>query len=431
MDGMFWCVEYIASFVDVLMGTYFCGTFILRDEMRNVKIKIIGASFIGATIIILLNSIDLFSYITAYIGIIAFIIIQWVCYRKKYLLSVGLVFAYEVFLVTVDFIAVYLASVIMDIKIDYILEEQSFIRLACILLSKSVLIIVIVSLNRVFSYKKIIQPIYIVVMCVCSIFLFLSNMILVHLELTLSNEETSGFTMIFLVASFFIEILFFFLVLKIAEGYEQKQMNLLVEMNNKMLQKSLKETEQTFELWRHSVHDYKNHVIALKQMADEDKFEEIKSYLTQEAENIDKKIFLLKTGNSAVDTIINVKNSLAEKHGIAFMAHAKLPTQLRISDIDVTNVLGNILDNAIEASEKEENPYIDIMIKQEKNFLIINVRNKCTKEVEEELGKTSKADVEFHGIGLKSVNRVVKKYDGEMNIEQRNQEYIVTIMIPN
>lgn len=430
MDVMFWCVEYIASFVEMYMGTYFCSTFVLQEVDKYTKRKMIGLSVLGAGLIIGLNRIELFSYITAYIVIVFLVLIQWVCYKKKYLLCLGLVLVYEVFLVLIDFMVLYLASVIMTVSTEYILAAHGFIRLACVLLSKSILIIVVVSLNQFLSYKKLIRPLYIILMCLCSLFLFLSNLVLVHLELSLSNETTSSFTIFFFITSFGIELLLFFLILKMAENHEQTQTNLLIEMNNKMLQKSLKETEQTFELWRHSVHDYKNHVIALRQMAEENKYEEIKTYLAQESEIVDKKMFLFKTGNSVVDTIVNIKSSYAMKHDIAFMVHAKLSAELGIRDIDIATILGNLLDNAIEASLQEENPYIEIDMKMEKQFLIIKIRNRCTEFIDIELRKTNKENIQFHGIGLKSVSRVVKKYDGEMNLEHKNQEYKVTIMIP-
>ena len=214
MDVMFWCVEYIASFVEMYMGTYFCSTFVLQEVDKYTKRKMIGLSVLGAGLIIGLNRIELFSYITAYIVIVFLVLIQWVCYKKKYLLCLGLVLVYEVFLVLIDFMVLYLASVIMTVSTEYILAAHGFIRLACVLLSKSILIIVVVSLNQFLSYKKLIRPLYIILMCLCSLFLFLSNLVLVNFELSLSNETTSSFTIFFFITSFGIELLLFFFDIK-------------------------------------------------------------------------------------------------------------------------------------------------------------------------------------------------------------------------
>ena len=95
----------------------------------------------------------------------------------------------------------------------------------------------------------------------------------------------------------------------------------------------------------------------------------------------------------------------------------------------MANILGNLIDNAIEAEQKEEEPYIEISIKQEKVFLIISIRNKCTKMEKLDISKTSKRDSQFHGIGLKSVKKLVKKYDGEISLDLKNQEFVVNILI--
>ena len=140
---------------------------------------------------------------------------------------------------------------------------------------------------------------------------------------------------------------------------------------------------------------------------------------------------MIRTGNSVADTLVNLKRSVAEKHHIAFMVHGTLPQKLVVENMDLSNILGNLLDNALEASLKEQDGYIELTMKQEKNFLIINVRNKCIDALEKEIDKSTKENPAFHGIGLKSVKRAIKKYDGQINIEQTPQEFIVNIMIQN
>lgn len=226
-------------------------------------------------------------------------------------------------------------------------------------------------------------------------------------------------------------MIIFGFVIKIAEGYEQKKTNLLIELNNKMLQKSLDETEQTFELWRQSIHDYKNDIIALTQLAEEEKLEEIKTFLQKENKLIEQKMFYIKTGNSVVDAIINTKQNIAEKQNIVFVVNIELPPRNIVSNIDMANILGNLIDNAIEAARVETESFVEITIKQEKSFLIINIKNKCTKLIEIEEIKTSKRDPEFHGIGLRSVRRTVKKYDGQMAMYIKNEEFNTNILIQN
>lgn len=431
MKEFFWCIEYVATFIEIFICCYFCGTFVAKERLKDSKNKIVLFSTMASAIVYILNHITLFSYITTGIFMLLCIVIQWVCYKKKYLQSVGLVVAYATILSAIDFMIIYIVALVIDTNTGYILSEQSFVRLVCILLSKSILIILVLTLNRVIAYKKTIPPLYIVIMGMCSVFLLISNLVLIHSELDKTNAEISSFTMFFFIASLGIQMIIFGFVIKIAEGYEQKKTNLLIELNNKILKKSLDETEQTFELWRQSIHDYKNVIIALTQLAEDEKLEDIKAFLQKENKLIEQKMFYIKTGNSVVDAIINTKHNIAEKQDIVFVVNIELPSRNIVSDIDMANILGNLLDNAIEAEMEEIDPYVEINIKQEKSFLIINIKNKCTKLTGLDEIKTSKSDSEFHGIGLRSVRRTVKKYDGQIVMYIKNKEFNTNILIQN
>jgi sensor histidine kinase regulating citrate/malate metabolism len=201
----------------------------------------------------------------------------------------------------------------------------------------------------------------------------------------------------------------------------------LAEIKNIMLQNSLNETEQSFELWKKSIHDYKNNIIALTQLAEEGNVDEIKAYLKEESKMLDNRMFYIKTGNSVADAIINTKCNKAKNKGINFSVNSVFEEQNSVSDVDLASILGNLLDNAIEASEKEDKPYISVNINKQKSFLIINISNKYTGNFS---NTTQKKDKIFHGIGLKSVNRIVKKYGGQLNISRENDMIITKILIP-
>lgn len=281
-------------------------------------------------------------------------------------------------------------------------------------------------IKKIFGDKKIESTKYMLIVCMSSLFLLLSNFIAVG-GIASDNEL---FSIIFFIVSIIIELLLFYFMLCMAKYYEQKQTMMLIKMKNDMLQKSLDDTEKTFDLWKQSVHDYKNNIISLTQLADEGDLLEIKKYLQRENELISKKMFFIKTGDSMVDAIINTKEKIAEQKGIVFVANALIPEKCRINGIDLSNILGNLIDNAIEASEREEEPYININIRQEKKFLVISVKNKFSGKIEQEM-KTAKEDKTFHGIGIKSVRKIVEKYDGEFLVENTNGEFDATILFIN
>ncbi|MCM1228469.1 MAG: ATP-binding protein, partial [Clostridium sp.] len=163
-------------------------------------------------------------------------------------------------------------------------------------------------------------------------------------------------------------------------------------------------------------------------LTQQDDMESIKQFLKEENELIGKTLFYYKTGNDTVDAILNVKQKYAEEKGISFIINAEVPENCNISSFDFSALLGNLIDNAIEASVNEKSPIINIIIKPVKKMFIISILNKCTKSDKSLV--TGKSEKYLHGLGLISVKKTVKKYNGEFNIETSDDFFEVKIMIP-
>ena len=128
---------------------------------------------------------------------------------------------------------------------------------------------------------------------------------------------------------------------------------------------------------------------------------------------------------------------LAAKNGLVLWVNSVVPTLFPffvaselLMNTNMVNILGNLIDNAIEASVDEKEPYIELTIKQEKSFILIKVVNKYSREFSGNM-ETKKKDKIFHGIGIGSVNDIVKKYDGDFSIDKMGDEVIAKIIIPN
>lgn len=430
MTTFFWIMEYVASFIEISMCCIFCGTFLTEEKSEEKKYLLIVWSGIYALFAIILNRINIFSYINSILFILMIVLIQMLVYKMKVWLSFLLTIIYSVILAAIDFMTAYFTAFLLDAEAGYLLHVQSLERVLCILLSKSLLLFIITTLRNLFQKIPIFVKKYVMIMCIYSIFLLISLFLMVELNMDKRNTEIELLLTFFFVASILIEVIMFYFVIKMGESYQEKQKVELIEMKNNMLQKSLDETEQAFKLWRSSVHDYKNNVIALTQLAEDGNIEEIRKYLSRENKLIDRKMFYIRTGNSVVDTIINTKQNSAEKKGITFAVNAAIPEKCNISELDIANILGNLIDNAIEASVNEREPYIDLVIKQEKQFILIKIINKYSGEFSKKM-ETTKQKKMFHGIGIVSIKSIVDKYEGEFLIRKQGNEVIAEILIPN
>ena len=430
MTVFFWIIEYIASFIEIFMCCVFCGIFLTKEKFGNRKYLAFVGSALSALLITGLNKIELFSFFNSMVVLLVIFLFQVFLYKTKIGLCIVVTLIYTVILAAFDFAVSYFTALIIHVNANYLLRNRSFSRVLCILMSKFLLILTVVTIRKLLRKSIIFKKKYIVIMCVYSAFLLVSLHIMVELNIKNRSPKTEMFLVVFFIISISIELLVLYFIIKTGENYEQQQKNELIEMKNTMLQKSLDETEQAFQLWRRSVHDYKNHVIALRQLAEDENMEGIKEYLNCENELIQKKMFYIKTGNSVVDAIVNTKQRLAEEKGITFIVNATIPKKCCVSEIDMSNILGNLIDNAMESSQGEEEPYIDLTIRQEKAFLVIKIINQYSRELSEKL-KTTKKNQEFHGIGIRSVKSIVKKYGGEFLIDKKGIDVIVKILIPN
>ena len=105
--------------------------------------------------------------------------------------------------------------------------------------------------------------------------------------------------------------------------------------------------------------------------------------------------------------------------------------EIRLNDIEICSLLGNLIDNAIEACEKhvDEHRFINIKIQDKKGFLFITLKNSIHSKPKIEKGVfiTSKEDKITHGYGLKSVNRIVKKYEGDISYTIEDKTFEIRI----
>ncbi len=179
-------------------------------------------------------------------------------------------------------------------------------------------------------------------------------------------------------------------------------------------------------------HDWKNHLLAINALVQEENFEELKQYMSEISETIEKSEDYIFSGNSMTDAILNQKIELAKSKNICIDLKCDLLDKLKLSDKDICMMLANLLDNAIEAAEKvEENRRIEIRIAKNKSMFLLKVANSTRKKqgIIQSYFATDKKDKKLHGFGLLSVERIVKQYEGNMEIVYDDTWFETNIII--
>lgn len=201
-----------------------------------------------------------------------------------------------------------------------------------------------------------------------------------------------------------------------------------------LISKHFNEIENIYRQMRGWRHDYHNHIQVMKAYLELEKYKDMDDYLNELDKDLTNIDTVLKTGNLMVDAILNSKLSMAISQDIDINAKATVPKKLQVSDVDLCVVIGNLLDNAIEAAVKVENPkdrFIRVYIREMKGQLYISVTNSVGGEVK-------KIDLEYistklgmnHGFGLKRIDNIVNKYDGFLNRQNEKGVFATEITLP-
>ena len=182
--------------------------------------------------------------------------------------------------------------------------------------------------------------------------------------------------------------------------------------------------------WRH---DYRNHIQMMKVLAANGDMDALKAYLDELDTDLNTVDTVVKTGNPMADAILNSKISLARSRNIPTQVDAHIPVKLKMSELDLCCIIGNLFDNAMEASMAlpEEKRMIRVYMDMKGTQLYISFTNFTAVKKLSKVGKgfkTSKG--EGHGFGLVRVDDIVSRYDGYLSRNSEDGAFTTEILIP-
>ena len=204
------------------------------------------------------------------------------------------------------------------------------------------------------------------------------------------------------------------------------------EYQNDLIAKHCAEVQHIYKTMRGWRHDYHNHIQTLLALAGD--AEKTKEYLLMLNDDLTQVDTVLKTGNVTVDAILNSKLSLIGSKEIRVNAKATVPAELRISDIDLCVVIGNLLDNAMEACLRQseaDKRFIRVFIGTLKGQLYIYVGNSAGGRIKKVGGRyLSSKNTPGHGFGLERIDRIAAKYGGYVNRQSEAGVFATEVLLP-
>ncbi len=272
------------------------------------------------------------------------------------------------------------------------------------------------------------QNISLVLMPICSI-------IVITLLIYTDTCTDIGLTIVsigLLIANFLMLYLYNLLLHSISRQYEMEMLKTQLQAYANQLNVVLRGEEKIKALR----HDIKHHLNELMLLANKHDVAEIQKYIDEMNSFLRNPNEIVASGNLEIDSVLNFMLQKAEKELKTVDVKVMLPEKVRHS-FDINVMLGNLLENAIEAAGKTDNKYLGVHIKLKRGILKVKIENSfesaCILWEEQNrkdtVLKTTKPFTEQHGIGLKNVKKIVEKYNGTMAVTAQEGIFCVNLLL--
>ncbi|WP_278870663.1 sensor histidine kinase [Ruminococcus bicirculans (ex Wegman et al. 2014)] len=219
----------------------------------------------------------------------------------------------------------------------------------------------------------------------------------------------------------------FFLLRKLFYHLVDKR---IARFQSDLISKQTVEIQNMYRQMQEWRHDYRNHIQNMKNRLDGDQGE-LEQYLDELADDLTQTDTSIQTGNVMADAVLNSKLSVAEQKSIQLNVKAHIPKGIEMTDVEMCSVLGNLLDNAIEACEKLpcDKRFLRVYIDKFKGQFYLSVQN-SSPSIQRDKGifRTTKAGT--HGFGLFRIDRIAKKYGGYVNRQYEEGVFATELLLP-
>lgn len=231
----------------------------------------------------------------------------------------------------------------------------------------------------------------------------------------------------------FINVLVFVLYDRLSQSNKAKLDSAIFEQEKKFYYEQCLYMQQNEENIRSFRHDMKNHLFTIAENIRTGEYEQAESYIKSMVNDklYNEKIYS-NTGNVAIDSVLNYKLNEAAGKGILINSDIKVPFDIVVDSADITSIVGNLLDNAINAVSKiaEQDRKITVNLSYDKGRLFIAVQNKYDGIIKMTKGRpVTDKDTSEHGYGLKNVERTLEKYNGHIEYQHNDGIFKTTAML--
>lgn len=325
-------------------------------------------------------------------------------------------------------------SVLMGIK--SISESETFesdMYLYAVMLSKLIKFIMILVVLLILK-KNAVRADFKDYLCMIIVPL-LSIFIIIAVTIESNGTVNAGFatnTAIF--GILIINFIVYYLLNNIIQANEIKQKQSRMETQFMFQEKKYEQTSMSFKSISGILHDTNKHLVYLRECVIQKDYNEAIEYIDKAINNLSDSYKRINTGHLVIDALVSNAYNNAEIKNVNFRTDIKIDkSKINIERYDLSVVLGNLLDNAIEACIKISNiddRFIKVNIFTNETALVINILNSAVGENAFTKFKSDKSNKILHGYGLSNVNLIAEKYGGSFITERKESKFEATVILP-
>ena len=422
-------IELIANLIDALMGVAFVTLFC------KISFKKIYFSIPTTLVIFIVSTIFLFVNVFSVIHSIIITLILYVyCLLCKPVEKIRLIFApliFEFVLIIVNTLFLTILCHVFEIDMNSLMTNGTLERYLLIIVCKITTLTILSICVKLSSLTNILSAANLILYLVSPVFTVYILYVFIKIN---QSYDLGEYAVLIICSIIFLAIINLFTIILFERSNRTAELKRKFDLLEREVQM---ERENYYEIIKasenlHKVrHDIKNHLIYIQKIIDNHELSNAEAYIERITNKLQETDKYMVTGNRILDYILASK--ITENKDITFICAGNCFDLLnKIDELDVAILFGNLLDNAIEAVQNENEKSIEIRASLFNNYCNIHVSNNTSKSILRDnpcLVSTKKNRID-HGWGLKSVRSVVEKYNGLFDYYEKNGKFTIHLSIP-
>lgn len=438
----------LLSVVEPILQGYCLGRLVKPFMERKEKVRFVWAAYSLAMLIPIAMNCRLSTTVAVWIGIFAAFLVLCRADQRNY--------EQKTFLAAAFFSLCWLAYAITGILYDNLygfathtdfmakspdhLWDALYVAMCMVYLMSEILILLagIWCVRKVYAYKSVNMTKKELCFLLAPVFTGAAGFEIIHyyrsfyiIETGNPTEAYDTWAVIYYAVSIAVVVVVVGLYQSIKVRQEEKLQNELLAAQIDSIRHHIGQVECLYQNIRGIRHDMANHIMTLERLYASDMAEEARAYSAELKSALAEAAGEFRSGNPVTDVILHEWKGEAEKRGIQFHSDFYYPTGSDINVFDVSVILNNALQNAIENTAK--NASVSIRSYHRNNAYMIEVSNSFARALqwdpESGLPVTSKRRADGHGYGLSNIRRVARKYAGDIAIDIKDGKFCLSVML--